>query len=82
MPEQSDLLMYGVAVAAFVVGYILVGFVIKHLKALKERPPLNEELWRQHEQDQKDRPAPPEIQVGNEPEKPGVTVRHPPPEFD
>lgn len=47
--EQSDFLVYGVMVGAFVIGYLVVGFVIKHLKALKERPPLNEELWREQE---------------------------------
>ena len=57
MPEQSNLLMYGVAVVAFVAGYALVSFIIKHMKALKGRPPLNEELWRQQEEARKIRAA-------------------------
>ena len=47
MDESYDALIILVVIGAFVVGYIVVGFVIKYLKELKERPPLNEEIWRQ-----------------------------------
>jgi len=47
MDESYDALVILVVIGAFVVGYIVVGFVIKYLKELKERPPLNEEIWRQ-----------------------------------
>jgi hypothetical protein len=70
MPEQSDLLMYGVAAAAFVAGYALVSFIIKHLKALKERPPLNEELWRQHEESQRNKSRGPDQIEGDDGSEP------------
>ena len=47
MDDSYDALIILVVIGAFVVGYIVVGFVIKYLKELKERPPLNEEIWRQ-----------------------------------
>ena len=47
MNEPYDALVILVVIGAFVVGYLVVGFVIRYLKELKERPPLNEEIWRQ-----------------------------------
>ena len=42
--ERFDILLIVVVIAAFVVGYAIVGFVINKIKALNARPPLNEEM--------------------------------------
>ena len=69
--EESDLILYGVTAVAFVVGYLVVGFVIKKLKALNERPPLNEELWREQEKAQAARN---QESAGGDPNKPEETT--------
>jgi len=46
MEEHSDILVYAVIVVAFLIGYSIVSFVIRHLKELRNMPPLNEEIWK------------------------------------
>ena len=55
MPERFDLLLIFVVIAAFVAGYLIVGFVIKQVKSLKDKPPLNEHYWREEEEKAKQR---------------------------
>jgi hypothetical protein len=57
MKEYHDYLVVLVVIAAFVAGYWLVSFVMKFLKDLKDRPPLNEEFWRQPSEAEKAKQA-------------------------
>lgn len=47
MREYSDIFVFIVVVVAFIAGYSVVSFLIRYLKELKNRPNLNEEIWRQ-----------------------------------
>jgi len=46
MDQISNVLTYIVIIVAFIIGYMIVSFVIKHLKHLKDLPPYNKEAWR------------------------------------
>lgn len=55
MPEYSDRHVLMVVVAAFVAGYWIVSFIMKRLRDLRNRPNLNEEIWREQEKAAEDR---------------------------
>ncbi len=46
MEEMPDWVLWGVVVAAFVVGYGVVSFVLRRVKELQNRPSLMDDLWR------------------------------------
>ena len=41
-----DILPYAVIIVAFIIGYMIVGFIIKHLKKLRDLPPYHKETWK------------------------------------
>lgn len=43
---DHDILIYVVIIVAFIVGYMVVSFIIKHLKKLKDLPPYHKEEWK------------------------------------
>jgi hypothetical protein len=58
MQEYSDALIYAVVVVAFIAGYALVSFIARHLKDLRSRPSLNEQIWREQARAEEERRRP------------------------
>jgi hypothetical protein len=54
--EVSDLVLWGVVAVAFIAGYTVIGFIVKRLKDLKNRPSVMDEIWREDPASDKSKP--------------------------